>query len=110
MGPLMAQASHAATAVLETHKDEEAVKLYLSDVPNMRKVRERRLEASDAALVAVWLTTMICFRAGGSPNTHRRITIRPLSSAGNSLTVDQALSLDGGAVSLPPQTGQSSIS
>jgi hypothetical protein len=34
----MAQAAHAATAVLEKHKDTAEVQAYLSDLPNMRKV------------------------------------------------------------------------
>lgn len=38
MGPLMAQAAHAATAVLEQYKDDENVKAYLSDLGGMRKV------------------------------------------------------------------------
>lgn len=39
VGPLMAQASHAATAVLHKFKDEDDVKEYLDDLDNMRKVR-----------------------------------------------------------------------
>lgn len=38
IGPLMAQAAHAATAVLEKHKETPEVKAYLSDLDNMRKV------------------------------------------------------------------------
>jgi len=34
----MAQAAHAATAVLAEYKDNEEVKRYLGDLGNMRKV------------------------------------------------------------------------
>ena len=34
----MAQAAHAATAVLAEYRDMEEVKSYLSDLGNMRKV------------------------------------------------------------------------
>ena len=34
----MAQAAHAATAVLAEYKDNEEVKSYLGDLGNMRKV------------------------------------------------------------------------
>lgn len=34
----MAQAAHAATAVLAEYKDNEEVKRYLKDLGNMRKV------------------------------------------------------------------------
>lgn len=38
VGPLMAQAAHAATAVLEQYRDTSEVKAYLADLGNMRKV------------------------------------------------------------------------
>ncbi|CDZ98836.1 Uncharacterized conserved protein [Phaffia rhodozyma] len=38
VGPLMAQASHASTAVLHQFKDEPNVQTYLEDLPNMRKL------------------------------------------------------------------------
>jgi hypothetical protein len=34
----MAQAAHAATAILAEYKDTEEVKAYLGDLGNMRKV------------------------------------------------------------------------
>ena len=34
----MAQSAHAATAVLERHKDKSEVKAYLGDLEGMRKV------------------------------------------------------------------------
>lgn len=39
VGPLMAQASHAATAVLAKFREEESVLEYLEDLTSMRKVR-----------------------------------------------------------------------
>ncbi|KAL7413589.1 peptidyl-tRNA hydrolase II domain-containing protein [Mrakia frigida] len=38
VGPLMAQASHAATAVLHFYREEESVKEYLEDLQGMRKL------------------------------------------------------------------------
>jgi hypothetical protein len=38
VGPLMAQAAHAATAVLAEHQNLPEVKSYLGDLCNMRKV------------------------------------------------------------------------
>jgi hypothetical protein len=42
VGPLMAQAAHAATAVLIKHRSHDNVKSYEEDVSNMRKVRVKR--------------------------------------------------------------------
>lgn len=38
----MAQASHAATAVLHVYRDEQAAKEYLDDLQGMRKVSSAR--------------------------------------------------------------------
>jgi hypothetical protein len=42
VGPLMAQAAHAATAVLIRHRNHDNVKSYEQDIENMRKVRVNR--------------------------------------------------------------------
>lgn len=42
VGPLMAQAAHAATAVLIENRNHENVKSYEEDIENMRKVRVSR--------------------------------------------------------------------
>ena len=39
VGPLMAQAAHAATAVLVKFREHDRVKSYEQDLDNMRKVR-----------------------------------------------------------------------
>ena len=66
-GPLMAQAAHAATAVLIKHRNNENVKLYEEDIVNMRKVRLGRLNPHGANAEHEFLG-----HAGGTCGKHRR--------------------------------------
>lgn len=98
IGPLMAQSAHAATAVLEAHKDTSAVQAYLSDLKNMRKVVMEVCPLAHASIVSNHSLRLIYTGADGQS------FIGLGGKTGHAGTPYTILSLGGAAVSQDAST------